>query len=435
MQSQTSDTFPSHNGNDPISYYDPAFHYRPFSIDSESNPTSKQENNRDLPSPPPLSFFHFPSPPFEDPQIFLEQHHDFLLQFLPQPLPQGPDPQPIDDAIGMEASIKTSDQIPRKRPGKKDRHSKINTARGLRDRRMRLSLEVAKRFFGLQDMLGFDKASKTVEWLLNQAKVEINRLAKEKKRKKKNSDHNCSSAGAKSASSSSECEEGVSSLDEVVVSGDQEQEEEKVKKVVKRRVKHCRKISAFHSRAKEFRERARERARERTREKMRSRGLADESKQCREEKNQDLTQLDSWNPFQTGEEYGTKSHTVHPSLDVITQAKEQSYHAKEHLGTAEAMALSDDSLVVFSKWSPSLFFNNSGFSQENFSPWENHGRPKTITSHIFDVPTEMRKPAIQASLDIIRLLDLIKVIVTQLCCLQNLELLYHLSFDTMMAAS
>ena len=45
---------------------------------------------------------------------------------------------------------------------------------------MRLSLEVAKRFFGLQDILGFDKASKTVEWLLNQSKDEIKQLAMDK---------------------------------------------------------------------------------------------------------------------------------------------------------------------------------------------------------------------------------------------------------------
>ncbi|CAJ1975372.1 unnamed protein product [Sphenostylis stenocarpa] len=346
MQPQTSDTFPSHSGSDPISCYDPAFYYsRPFCIDSESNPTSKQENNPDL---PPSSFFHFSSPSFEDTQIFLEQHHDFLLQFHHQPLPHEPEPQPVN--ISMEASSKKSDQIPRKRPGKRDRHSKINTARGLRDRRMRLSLDVAKRFFGLQDMLGFDKASKTVEWLLNQAKVEIQRLAKEKKKQKKNGHHSCSSA-------SSECEEGVSSLDEVLVSGDQEQEgEERVDKVLKRRVKHSRKISAFHPLAKECRERARERARERTREKMRSRGLAEESKECGEERNQNLIQLSSWNPSEAGEESGTKSHTVHPSLDVITdEVKEHSYHTKEH---------GDDSLVILSKWSPSLIFDNYGFSQE-----------------------------------------------------------------------
>nr|KYP36180.1 Transcription factor TCP18 [Cajanus cajan] len=362
MQSQTSsDTFfLSHNGNDQISYYDPAFFYtRPFTIDSQSKPTSKQENNyHDLPSPPPLSFFHFPSPPFEETQFFLQQHHDFLLQSHHQAQPQATEPEPF-----MEASVRSSDQIPRKRTGKRDRHSKINTARGLRDRRMRLSLEVAKRFFGLQDMLGFDKASKTVEWLLNQAKDEINRVAREKKKDKKKNhddDHNC---GAKSgaSSSSSECEEGVSSVDEVVVSGGREQQEERVDKVVKRKVKHCR---AFHPLAKECRERARERARERTREKMRTRGvlLSDESTKCGEETNQDLTQLGSWNPFESG----TKTHSVHSSLDVIiTEAKE---HPKEHLEThVQAMAHDDDdddSLVILNKWSPSLIFNGSGFSHE-----------------------------------------------------------------------
>ncbi|KAG5066545.1 hypothetical protein AAZX31_04G139100 [Glycine max] len=382
MQSQSSDTFPSHNGNDPISCYDPAFYYynsRPFSpIDSESNPTSKQDNNNNcdlVPSPTPLSFFHFPSSPFEDTQnqILLEQHHDFLLQFHHQSLPKDPVPQPAVITT-MDPFVKKSDQIQRKRPGKRDRHSKINTARGLRDRRMRLSLEVAKRFFGLQDMLNFDKASKTVEWLLNQAKVEINRLVKEKK---KNDHHHqsCSSA-------SSECEEGVSSLDEVVVSRDQEQQQqqqqEKVEKVVKRRVKNSRKISAFDPLAKECRERARERARERTREKMRSRGvLAEESKQCGEETNQDLIQLGSSNPFETGDqESGAKtSHSVdvHPSsLDVIaTEAKEQSYRAvKEHNDD------DDDSLVVLSKWSPSLIFNNSGFSQDHqFAEFQSLGKP------------------------------------------------------------
>ncbi|XP_019096290.1 PREDICTED: transcription factor TCP18-like isoform X2 [Camelina sativa] len=65
-----------------------------------------------------------------------------------------------------------------KKPSRTDRHSKIKTANGTRDRRMRLSLDVAKELFGLQDMLGFDKASKTVEWLLTQAKPEITKIAK-----------------------------------------------------------------------------------------------------------------------------------------------------------------------------------------------------------------------------------------------------------------
>ncbi|XBI97614.1 hypothetical protein VPH35_017951 [Triticum aestivum] len=67
----------------------------------------------------------------------------------------------------------------RKRPFRTDRHSKIRTAQGVRDRRMRLSVGVAREFFALQDLLGFDKASKTVEWLLTQSKPAIDRLANE----------------------------------------------------------------------------------------------------------------------------------------------------------------------------------------------------------------------------------------------------------------
>ncbi|XP_066350711.1 transcription factor PCF5-like [Miscanthus floridulus] len=65
---------------------------------------------------------------------------------------------------------------PRKRPFRTDRHSKIRTAQGVRDRRMRLSVGVAREFFALQDRLGFDKASKTVNWLLTQSKPAIDRL-------------------------------------------------------------------------------------------------------------------------------------------------------------------------------------------------------------------------------------------------------------------
>lgn len=65
---------------------------------------------------------------------------------------------------------------PRRRPFRTDRHSKIRTAQGVRDRRMRLSVGVARDFFALQDRLGFDKASKTVDWLLTQSKPAIDGL-------------------------------------------------------------------------------------------------------------------------------------------------------------------------------------------------------------------------------------------------------------------
>lgn len=63
-------------------------------------------------------------------------------------------------------------------PGKKDRHSKIVTAQGPRDRRMRLSVDIARKFFDLQEMLGVDKASKTLEWLLNKSKPAIKEIMK-----------------------------------------------------------------------------------------------------------------------------------------------------------------------------------------------------------------------------------------------------------------
>ncbi|OWM64446.1 transcription factor DICHOTOMA-like [Punica granatum] len=63
---------------------------------------------------------------------------------------------------------------------KKDRHSKICTAQGVRDRRVRLSIGIAREFFDLQDMLGFDKASQTLEWLLTKSKRAIKEAARAK---------------------------------------------------------------------------------------------------------------------------------------------------------------------------------------------------------------------------------------------------------------
>lgn len=61
--------------------------------------------------------------------------------------------------------------------GRKDRRTKISTAQGVRDRRVRLSMNIAREFFNLQDMLGFDKASKTLGWLLVHSKSAIDELA------------------------------------------------------------------------------------------------------------------------------------------------------------------------------------------------------------------------------------------------------------------
>ncbi|CAN7003411.1 hypothetical protein IGI04_021088 [Brassica rapa subsp. trilocularis] len=60
--------------------------------------------------------------------------------------------------------------------GGKDRHSKVCTLRGLRDRRVRLSVPTAIQLYDLQERLGLDQPSKAVDWLLNAAKDEIDEL-------------------------------------------------------------------------------------------------------------------------------------------------------------------------------------------------------------------------------------------------------------------
>ncbi|XP_022984046.1 transcription factor CYCLOIDEA-like [Cucurbita maxima] len=82
-----------------------------------------------------------------------------------------------NDTTTAHKASSQDNPISRKRSsGAKDRHSKICTSKGPRDRRMRLSLEIARRFFDLQDMLGFDKASKTVEWLFTKSRSAIKEL-------------------------------------------------------------------------------------------------------------------------------------------------------------------------------------------------------------------------------------------------------------------
>nr|QKK36287.1 CINCINNATA2 [Aristolochia deltantha] len=60
--------------------------------------------------------------------------------------------------------------------GGKDRHSKVRTIRGLRDRRVRLSVQTAIQLYDLQDRLGLNQPSKVVDWLLAAAQQDIDKL-------------------------------------------------------------------------------------------------------------------------------------------------------------------------------------------------------------------------------------------------------------------
>ncbi|KAF5472515.1 hypothetical protein F2P56_009228 [Juglans regia] len=66
-------------------------------------------------------------------------------------------------------------RVPRASGGK-DRHSKVWTSKGLRDRRVRLSVTTAIQFYDLQDRLGVDQPSKAVEWLIKAAADSIAEL-------------------------------------------------------------------------------------------------------------------------------------------------------------------------------------------------------------------------------------------------------------------
>lgn len=67
-------------------------------------------------------------------------------------------------------------RVIRSAAGRKDRHSKVCTARGTRDRRLRLSPKTAIQFYDVQDRLGYDRPSKAIDWLMKEAKAAIDAL-------------------------------------------------------------------------------------------------------------------------------------------------------------------------------------------------------------------------------------------------------------------
>nr|AXM04973.1 cycloidea-like protein [Adenocaulon himalaicum] len=148
---------------------------------------------------------------------------------------------------------------------KNDGHSKIYTSQGPRDRRVRLSIEIARKFFVLQDLLGFDKASKTLDWLFTKSKTEIKELVEETK-------HSSSTV------SSDQCEVAF----QETINGDSDEEDKGEKKNLNpKRKKMAQKYKSgfqFNLAREQLRAEARARARERTKEKLRVRKLEDKSK-------------------------------------------------------------------------------------------------------------------------------------------------------------
>ncbi|XP_020538081.1 transcription factor TCP12 isoform X1 [Jatropha curcas] len=258
-----------------------------FSSTSNFNPFQYTENPNSLIQEDNSShFLHFP------PAIpFLDDADLLLNEFLSQPHQQEQQVLVCDTNLVAETAqevpatnsskkitqnnkkkkndIKAPKTLPvaRKRSGKKDRHSKIYTAQGPRDRRMRLSLRIARKFFDLQDMLGFDKASKTIDWLFTKSKAAIKELADSVPRVKQ----------CNSFSSTSESE--VMSGSKTVTVGENGDKKEMVLTEDSSflRLKQSKKPNktAFNQ---ESREKARARARERTKEKQKIK-ILDKSKQ------------------------------------------------------------------------------------------------------------------------------------------------------------
>ncbi|OIT05321.1 PREDICTED: transcription factor DICHOTOMA-like [Nicotiana attenuata] len=304
------------------------------------------------------NLFHIPSPnsmQYEH-ELFQYFHDHHLLQPQQQLLLTTPDHYMAADS-NKDTVISSTNQDPEevelqgscnnkkgdnKRVAaayKKDRHSKINTARGPRDRRMRLSLDVARKFFNLQDLLGFDKASKTVEWLLTKSKSAVNELVQGINKE------NCSTAniGAISTSSTtSECEV-VSGFDESTTTNDIQKQPNRGKVGEKKKANKLVRRAAFNPVAKESRKQARARARERTKIKKSFLNIGDQSMAADE-----LKRLGCWSPFETGEESGIQG-TNH-------QVEEHITHNEEHiLGTKENV--DDCNLVVTGNWNPYTIFN------------------------------------------------------------------------------
>nr|AXM05079.1 cycloidea-like protein [Gaillardia pulchella] len=147
--------------------------------------------------------------------------------------------------------------VKNKKSPKKDHHSKIYTAQGPRDRRVRLSTEVAKKFFYLQDLLGVDKASKTLEWLFKKSKISIDELITRKKQ--------------------SSSPTVITTQSEVIFSETGSDEGRKNKCGKEKRKRVTRKFESWTP-VKQSRAEARARARERTKEKLNVKKLDNEYK-------------------------------------------------------------------------------------------------------------------------------------------------------------
>ncbi|XP_019267653.1 PREDICTED: transcription factor CYCLOIDEA-like isoform X2 [Nicotiana attenuata] len=149
-----------------------------------------------------------------------------------------------------------------KKPKKRERSSKILTSQGPRDRRVRLSIAIARKFFDLQEMLGFDKPSKTLDWLFTNSKLAIEELPNWSTHQ----DHDSNIAGA-TKSSCNETKDYASECEDLAIETN-EGLERKPKRLAKEKKEVKDEATDLALVTRESRVKARARARERTIKKM-----------------------------------------------------------------------------------------------------------------------------------------------------------------------
>ncbi|KAI3500582.1 hypothetical protein L1887_36406 [Cichorium endivia] len=179
---------------------------------------------------------------------------DGVLHIKQQHFSEEPVLESSQDHDGLlESVISFSEKKPR--ASNKDGHSKIYTTRAPRDRRVRLSIDISRKFFCLQDLLGYDKASKTLDWLFTKCKTAIKELVEET--------NHCPSSTAYYQSK-------MSFLEAIMVGKDNSKKKSELKYDGKRKKMTQKPTGGFQdiSTTDQSRAVARARARERVREKM-----------------------------------------------------------------------------------------------------------------------------------------------------------------------
>lgn len=307
----------------------------------------------------------------------LLDHHDILDH------DQNPSHEKCPSKLGFSKKTeraKAKTVMSRRRTGKKDRHSKINTAQGLRDRRMRLSLQIARKFFDLQDMLGFDKASKTIEWLITKSKSAIKELKH--------------SLAKQSSTSSASDGEVMSKTAGKEGDGEDDDDDDDNDLSLIRNMRKEKRIRKFHNPiARESRDKARARARERTKEKFleKSQNILEKSRQIctSDQANYENVDLGKLGP----DDDKTRQEVRNYSLEMVASRLDDQepgdqlldYSKSNHVGVSE-----DDFLGFPGNWNignvrneinPSEFFSTT---LKSLSDTEEHKPssffPVTITT-------------------------------------------------------